>query len=111
MGYPEQYRDIELNPPPSGPVLDMDCRGGNHAGCTGPPGTRCDCSCHAASEEDEPTRLEGHLNSAEYWLNQAGIYEFPNPARTECLQLAAIHASLAQAIALAESMQNRNGAL
>lgn len=49
MGYPEQYRDIELNPP-ARPVLDMDCRGGNHAGCVGPPGTRCDCSCHAASD-------------------------------------------------------------
>lgn len=37
----------ELNPPPSsGPVLDMLCRGGNHEGCIGPPGTRCDCRCH-----------------------------------------------------------------
>lgn len=45
MDYPEQYGDTELNPPP-GDGLDMDCRGGNHRGCTGPPGTRCGCSCH-----------------------------------------------------------------
>ena len=49
-------------------------------------------------EGREPDRLEGHINAAEYWLNQAGIYDFPNPIRTECLQLAAIHASLAQAL-------------
>lgn len=49
--------------------------------------------------DEEPTRLEGHVNAAEYWLNQAGIFNFPDPARTECLQLAAIHASLAQALA------------
>lgn len=51
------------------------------------------------ADEEEPTRLEGHVNAAEYWLSQADIYEFPNPARTECLQLAAIHASLANALA------------
>lgn len=55
----------------------------------------------AGGHEQEPTRLEGHINSAEYWLNQAGIYKFPDPSRTECLQLAAIHASLAQALAAA----------
>ena len=38
----------ELNPPPQGgPVLDMLCRGGDHAGCVGPPGTTCECPCHA----------------------------------------------------------------
>ena len=50
-------------------------------------------------DEQEPTRLEGHVNAAEYWLSQADIFNFPDPARTECLQLAAIHASLAQALA------------
>ena len=49
--------------------------------------------------EPELSRLDEHLNSAEYWLHQADIYVFPNPIRTECLQLAAIHASLAQALA------------
>ncbi len=29
-----------------GPLLDPDCRGGNHSGCVGPPGTPCDCPCH-----------------------------------------------------------------
>lgn len=48
----------------------------------------------------EPSRLEGHINSAEFWLNQAESYVFPDPIRTECLQLAAIHASLAQALAV-----------
>lgn len=52
-------------------------------------------------DEQEPTRLEGHVNAAEYWLNQADSYNFPDPIRTECLQLAAIHASLAQALATA----------
>lgn len=33
--------------PPASPVLDMDCRGGNHRACIGPPGARCECSCHA----------------------------------------------------------------
>jgi hypothetical protein len=51
-------------------------------------------------DEEEPGRMEGHINAAEYWLNQAGIYNFPDPARTECLQLASIHASLAQALGL-----------
>jgi len=60
-------------------------------------------------DEQEPTRLEGHVNAAEYWLGQAGIYNFPNPARTECLQLAAIHASLAQALA-ATGSSGRMGA-
>lgn len=46
MGYPEQYAETEINPPSGGPALDMDCRGDNHGGCIGPPGTRCDCSCH-----------------------------------------------------------------
>lgn len=45
MGYPGQYGDTELNPP-AGDGLDMDCRGGNHRACAGPPGTRCGCSCH-----------------------------------------------------------------
>jgi hypothetical protein len=49
--------------------------------------------------DGEPTRLEGHLNAAEYWLMQADNFEFPNAARTEMIQLAAIHASLAQALA------------
>lgn len=48
--------------------------------------------------DEQPDRLKGHINAAEYWLNQADIYDFPNPARTECLQLASIHASLAQAL-------------
>jgi hypothetical protein len=51
----------------------------------------------------EPDRLERHINSAEYWLNQADLYNFPDPIRTECLQLAAIHASIAQALACATS--------
>ena len=51
MGYPEQYRDIELNPPPrewldAEPKLDGSCRGGDHPGCVGPPGTVCECPCH-----------------------------------------------------------------
>lgn len=50
-------------------------------------------------------RLAGHLNAAEYWLNQADIYEFPNPARTECLQLASIHAALAQALSATSASQ------
>jgi hypothetical protein len=50
---------------------------------------------------DEPGRLERHINAAEYWLHQADIYDFPKPIRTECLQLAAIHAALAQALAQA----------
>jgi hypothetical protein len=49
-------------------------------------------------DDEQPGRLEGHINAAEYWLHQADIYDFPHPARTECLQLAAIHASLAQAL-------------
>lgn len=38
----------ELNPPPisAEPVLDMDCRAGNCEACIGPPGTRCEHSCH-----------------------------------------------------------------
>ena len=52
------------------------------------------------TDDEQPTRLERHINAAEYWLSQADIYNFPDPARTECLQLAAIHASLAQALAL-----------
>lgn len=47
----------------------------------------------------EPTRLEGHLNAAEFWLRQADNYNFPNPARTECIQLAQVHATLADALA------------
>jgi len=54
-----------------------------------------------SGRDPDITRLQEHLNSAEYWIMQAGNFEFPNPARTECLQLAAIHASLAQAIATA----------
>lgn len=50
MGYPEQYGDTELNPPP-GDGLDMDCRAGSHRACVGPPGTRCACSCHARCPE------------------------------------------------------------
>ena len=46
-------------------------------------------------------RLARHINAAEYWLNQADIYEFPNPVRTECLQLAGIHAAIAQALSTA----------
>ncbi len=42
--------------------------------------------------------MQQHINSAEYWLMQADLYDFPNPARTECLQLASIHASLAVAL-------------
>ena len=55
VGYPEQYRDIELNPAPAGPVLDMDCRGENHRACIGPPGTQCGCSCHAFGERGRMT--------------------------------------------------------
>lgn len=47
--------------------------------------------------------LQGHINAAEHWVRQAGNFEFPNPIRTECLQLASIHASLAQALALTGS--------
>jgi hypothetical protein len=55
------------------------------------------------SEEDpEPGRLERHVNASEYWLQRAGYYDFPSPIRTECLQLAAIHASLAGALAATE---------
>ena len=53
------------------------------------------------SDDEQPGRLERHINAAEYWLNQADIYNFPDPIRTECLQLAAIHASLAQALGVA----------
>ena len=49
---------------------------------------------------DELTRLERHVNAAEYWLNQADIYDFPSAVRTECLTLASIHAALAQALSL-----------
>ncbi len=49
MGYPEQYSGIEFNPAPGAPALDPLCRGGNHAACIGPPGTRCDCSCHLST--------------------------------------------------------------
>ena len=49
--------------------------------------------------DEKPGRLERHINSAEYWLHQADLYNFPDPIRTECLQLVAIHASLAQALA------------
>ena len=49
--------------------------------------------------DDEPTRLERHINAAEYWLNQADLFDFPNPIRTECLQLAGIYAELAGALA------------
>jgi hypothetical protein len=55
-------------------------------------------------EPDEPSRLEGHINAAEFWLMQAGNWEFPNPIRTECLQLAAIHAPLAQALSASPTM-------
>lgn len=54
--------------------------------------------------DEEPGRLEGHINAAEYWLRHADIYDFPNPARTECLQLAATHASLAQALTAAAGL-------
>ena len=50
-------------------------------------------------------RMEEHINAAEYWLNQADIYNFPDPIRTECLQLAAIHASVAQALGALRSSQ------
>ena len=50
----------------------------------------------------EPNRIERHVNSAEYWLNQADIYTYPDPIRTECLHLAGIHAQLAQALAAAK---------
>jgi hypothetical protein len=52
-------------------------------------------------DDSEPTRLEGHLNAAEHWIRQADNFDFPNAARTECLQLASIHATLAQALAIA----------
>lgn len=58
---------------------------------------------------EEPGRLEGHVNAAEYWLNQAGIYEFPDPARTECLRLADIHARLASAIAAVPALRAEGG--
>lgn len=57
------------------------------------------------AETEQPGRLEGHINAAEYWLHQADIYNFPDPIRTECLQLAAVHASLAQALALVRSKE------
>jgi len=31
------------------PKLDPLCRGGNHAGCVGPPGTTCECRCHGSA--------------------------------------------------------------
>lgn len=43
-------------------------------------------------------RYEGHVNAAEHWVMQADNFDFPNPIRTECLQLALIHACLAQAL-------------
>ena len=49
--------------------------------------------------DEEPMRLEQHVNAAEYWLDQADIYAFPNEIRVECLKLAAIHAELAGALA------------
>lgn len=55
------------------------------------------------SNREEVSRLQGHINAAEYFLGQASRYNFPNPIRTECLQQAAIHASLAQALAAAEA--------
>ena len=49
--------------------------------------------------DDEPTRLEGHVNAAEYYLGQAENFNFPDPARTECIRLAGVHATLADALA------------
>lgn len=51
------------------------------------------------AHDGEITRLEGHVNAAEYWVHQADNFDFPDPCRTECLQLAGIHAQLAAAIA------------
>jgi len=55
--------------------------------------------------EEEPNRLERHINSAEYWLVQADVNggNFPSPMRTEMLELAAIHANLACALAQADN--------
>ena len=62
------------------------------------------------TDEQPPTRLEGHINSAEYWLNQADNWDFPHPIRTECLQLAATHAALAQALAVSGVGQSEHDA-
>jgi hypothetical protein len=57
-------------------------------------------ACAESGGDEAVGQLEGHINAAEYWVMQADNWDFPNPVRTECLQLAAIHASLAQAIAI-----------
>ena len=58
--------------------------------------------CDECKADQEPDRLERHINAAEHWLQQADLYAFPNAVRTECLQLASIHAALAQAISAAK---------
>jgi hypothetical protein len=37
------------------------------------------------TDDKQPGRLEGHINAAEYWLNQADIYTSPTrPALSAC---------------------------
>jgi hypothetical protein len=55
-------------------------------------------------EEEEPSRIDGHVNAAEHWMMQADNWDFPHPARTECIQLASIHAGIAQALAVVEAL-------
>lgn len=45
--------------------------------------------------------VQDHVNAAEHWIRQADNFAFPNAARTECLHLAPVHATLAQALAIA----------
>src|ERR1700733_9860056 len=51
------------------PALDPLCRGGDHAGCIGPPGTRCECPCHTGKCDSgrlangSLCKLPGHAHS------------------------------------------------
>jgi hypothetical protein len=53
--------------------LGMDCRGGNHAGCIGPPGETCACQrqpflscCKACAAQDGDTHSHGTADADEY---------------------------------------------
>lgn len=54
------------------PRLDPDCRGGNHGGCVGPPGTTCECLCHAEPGQELAQRQE--QQRAEWREAVAGLH-------------------------------------
>lgn len=59
------------------PVLDMDCRGGNCGACIGPPGTRCECPCHALTVAAVTPALAERMGEIADAAQEAHEHSFP----------------------------------